>query len=89
MGHPQLDCYKVWGSVALECAWGSLHFGSIDKEIVSYLCNAVDYISVRDEEAQKELGMAHRQKKFIFVPDSVLSVRNIIDIQKTKEIFSA
>ena len=66
-----------------------LHFGSIDKEIVSYLCNAVDYISVRDEEAQKELGMAFTDKEIYVVPDSVLSVRNIIDIQKTEEIFSS
>lgn len=64
-----------------------LHFGSIDKEIVSYLCNAVDYISVRDEEAQKELEMAFLEKEINVIPDSVLSIRNIIEKQKTEEIF--
>lgn len=72
-------------------AWNApgvpLHFGETDKEIVSYLCGAVDYISVRDEEAKKELSVAVNKEKIKVVPDSVLSIKDIISLDKARSIF--
>lgn len=64
-----------------------LHFNETDKEIVSYLCSAVDYISVRDEEAKKELSVAVNTQNIKVVPDSVLSIKNIISLKTIRDIF--
>lgn len=64
-----------------------LHFGDYDKNIVSFLCEAVDYISVRDNEAKKELELVIGSDRIHVVPDTVLSIRNIIQPEMLKKQF--
>lgn len=65
-----------------------LHFSDTDKEIVSYLCQSVRYISVRDEEAKHELERAVDENKIHVVPDSVLSIKNIFKKEQLIKIFN-
>lgn len=55
-----------------------LHFAKEEKELVSYLCEAVDYISVRDQESQKELEYAIGGEHIHVVPDTVLCIRDLV-----------
>lgn len=60
-----------------------LHFTEVEKKAVSWLCDCVDYISVRDYEARKELAAAVSAERIKVVPDTVLS---IVDLLKKDEL---
>lgn len=49
-------------------------FVDTDNDIVSTLCEAVDYISVRDNQAKKVLSTAVPPQDITVVPDSVLTI---------------
>lgn len=60
------------------CPGVPLEFSENDSIIVDVLCNVVDYISVRDSEAKKVLEKAVEANRINVVPDSVLSIRDVI-----------
>lgn len=59
-------------------AWNApgvpIPFVGHDNFIVRYLCDAVDYLSVRDPEAKRVLATAVPEELIKVVPDSVLSI---------------
>ena len=59
-------------------AWNApgvpLAFSEIDNDIVQFLCDAVDYISVRDALAKEVLTTAVDDSRVKVVPDSVLTI---------------
>lgn len=64
-----------------------LKFSELDKPIVRALCQCIDYISVRDEQAKKVLSAAVDSKKIQVVPDTVLSISKIIKKEELLQIF--
>ena len=84
---PSLIALKYEIPLAWNAPGVPLHFSKTDKEIVSYLCQTVKYISVRDEEAKNELKQAVAENKIHVVPDSVLSIKNIFKTKQLDEIF--
>ncbi len=64
-----------------------MEFSKIDKKIVGALCQCVDYISVRDEQAKKVLSMAYDEEKINVVPDTVLGISQLIEKKELFPIF--
>lgn len=62
-----------------------MKFVDVTKEIVETLCETVDYISVRDEEAKKVLAETMDAEKIKVVPDSVLSIS---EVYKKEELYN-
>ena len=60
-----------------------------DKHIVSLLCEAVDYISVRDRCARDVLAAAVDADRIHVVPDSVLSISRMITREDLKEKYES
>ena len=64
-----------------------MNFSELDKNIVRALCQCVDYISVRDEQARKMLSTAYDKENIKVVPDTVLSISNLIKKEELLPIF--
>lgn len=83
----------IAGKYQIPLIWNApgvpLTFHEGEKKIVSFLCHAVDYISVRDYESQKELGQAIDTTRIKVVPDTVLSIRELIVMEELKQIFQS
>lgn len=62
-----------------------LEFMEMDRKIVEKLCECVDYISVRDEEAKNTLAKAVESEKIKVVPDTVLSISELIKKEQLEE----
>ena len=84
---PSLVAYRY----SIPLFWNAVgvpkEFTDEQKGIVAYLCEAIDYITVRDEEAYRTLAEALRHKEISVVPDTVLSIRNIVSKQELGEQF--
>ncbi|MBR6458947.1 MAG: polysaccharide pyruvyl transferase family protein [Actinomycetaceae bacterium] len=64
-------------------------FVDTDNDIVNVLCQAVDYISVRDNQAKKVLSTAVPPQEITVVPDSVLTIDRFFPQEELAESLEA
>lgn len=64
-----------------------MFFTKENKLAVEILCSSVDYISVRDELSKEVLETAVDSDKIVVVPDTVLSIRDMIPLSSLERIF--
>ena len=64
-----------------------LSFHENEKKIVNFLCQNSDYISVRDNEAKKVLSECIEDEQIHVVPDTVLSISELIKKEELDLIF--